>query len=208
MCYVGSSKDIYARIQRHFSEAEKGSANCFHKAIRVYGVNAFDLEILEECTEEVLLVRERFYIAFLNSASESGFNTCRFPTSNYAATVSDATRERLRIASTGRLRSYESIEKSRQAMLGRKFSPETLAKMSAAKKGKHRGPCSQEIKDKIGNANRGRKRTDETRRLIGSITASRTVSEATKLKMTESHKRRWEKIRLRNREKIGAPKKP
>lgn len=173
MCYVGSSKDIYARIQRHFGDAQGGSQNCFHKAIQVHGSNSFDWEILEECKINDLLTRERFYIALLDSASVSGFNTQRFPTANYQEKISEVTRERLRIASTGRVRSYESIEKSRQAMIGRKFSEETRKKMSAAATKRHRQKMSQETKNKIGDANRGRKRTDETKRLIGSITASR-----------------------------------
>lgn len=43
--------------------------------MRLYGIDAFEFDILEECPEEKLVEREEYYIALYNTA-EMGYNIC------------------------------------------------------------------------------------------------------------------------------------
>lgn len=101
--------------------------------------------------------------------------------------VSAETRQKQSIAQTGKKKpkwkkSPEAVEKTRQATLGRKHTPEARAKMSAAKKG-HK-------------YNLGLKRSPETCRKIGISKSKENLSEETLAKMrypkSDEHK---EKIR-------------
>ena len=121
MKYVGSSVNIRKRILGHISEVRKGSRKCFHKALRLHGIDAFRLMILELCPRELLLVIEERYIRELNTASAlGGFNTREKPTANYGREISEATRERMRLSATGRIMTQATREKKRVAMTGQK----------------------------------------------------------------------------------------
>lgn len=95
-------------------------------------------------------------------------------------------------------------EKIRQAMLGRKFSEETLSRMSESHKGNQH---SEESKLKMSSSHLGKQKSDEHRLNIRKANLGKTLSEdhkkkisdsrkgykcseETKQKMRESHKRR------------------
>lgn len=63
--------------------------------------------------------------------------------------ASEETKRKQRIASMGKTHSAESREKMRRAALGRTMSDEARAKMSAAKMGRRRDPKEYEMKMKI-----------------------------------------------------------
>lgn len=108
--YVGSSANIGRRFISHMHHARGNLGGKFYNALRKYGFEAFDFEVLEECEQGDLHERERFYIQFMDSVA-NGFNLAAFP------------------------------EKSR---FGVKATAETCAKVSAALRGKKRGPVSPE----------------------------------------------------------------
>lgn len=62
--YVGSSKNILERFAKH--KAPSIRARCseypLYKAFEKYGIESFSLIILEECSENILLEREQFFI--------------------------------------------------------------------------------------------------------------------------------------------------
>lgn len=49
--YIGKSKNVERRIIEHLNEAKAGSTFHFHKAIRCYGIDDFELTILEQLFE-------------------------------------------------------------------------------------------------------------------------------------------------------------
>ena len=63
-CYIGSSTHIYYRIRRHKSDLiRKVHANpILQNAYNKYGADSFVVSIIEECTEDRVLVREQYYI--------------------------------------------------------------------------------------------------------------------------------------------------
>lgn len=150
-CYVGSSKDIRGRKKSHLASSKKGGTSCFHNALRRFGPDAFDFEILEFCEEDVRFEREYLWIVFLNSASANGFNTFKKPCEIFTHSVPEATRlrmsarmignkygcgkvvtleERARISARnkgnknclGRVVTKEANEKRRLAMQGKKYA--------------------------------------------------------------------------------------
>ena len=160
MCYVGKSVNIRTRRWHHIDDARKGARTCFHRAIRKFGEDAFDFEILERCDREKLLEREQFYIALLGAATVAGFNTRQKGWANYGWQPDDSTRSRMSLAQKGRKHSHETIEKIRQASSRHRHSPETLAKIAAASTGRKKPPLSVKI---TAEKNRGKKRPIEAR---------------------------------------------
>ena len=69
--YIGQSIDIKTRWYKH-----KCAQDDFyiHKALRKYGINNFSFEILEECSQEELNKKEKYYIQFYNSLIPNGYN--------------------------------------------------------------------------------------------------------------------------------------
>lgn len=135
-CYVGSTVNLSIRLSAHMGHAARGSVTAFHRALREFGPDAFDFEILERCPREQLLEREEFYIALLNAASIHGFNTMSRALATYGRVVLPATRERQRIALLGRKRSPEVCRRIGEANRGRKLSPEQVEKMRKASTGR------------------------------------------------------------------------
>lgn len=75
--YIGQATNISLRIYQHihasFSENAKDYNYPLHKAIRKYGIDNFTLEILEECSEQLLNSRERYWVAFYDTY-KNGYN--------------------------------------------------------------------------------------------------------------------------------------
>lgn len=140
-CYVGQALDIHKRILRHLRECRNNPVCAIHRAIHGYGIDAFDIEVLEECEPQFLNDRERFYIVFLDSAGINGFNTKAHPSDYSRDTVSEATRQR-----------------HRASLIGRKKTDEHRAAMSASRIGMK---LSDLHKKRIGMASLGKKRTPE-----------------------------------------------
>lgn len=70
--YIGQTKySIQRRWKKHISDSydeKKSNKNSyFHSAIRKYGVNNFKIELVEECEDDFLNERERFWIFTLKS---------------------------------------------------------------------------------------------------------------------------------------------
>lgn len=138
-----------------------------HKAYWVQSLRQQQLkpliEILEVVEEAVWEDAERFWIAYLR------FLGCRL-TNQDSGGRNDKRRspETCRLISSrlkgrpGRKQPPEEIAKRRAARLGHKASPETRARISAAKKGKGH-PHTDESRKKISIANQGKRRSAESR---------------------------------------------
>ena len=76
--YIGQSRNINKRIKEHFYKANLESGQDYfsllHIAIRKYGEENFDVEILEECSTDSLDERERYYITLYNCITPNGYN--------------------------------------------------------------------------------------------------------------------------------------
>ena len=136
--YIGQTKmELYRRFGSHLREAKYGgSTSIIHNAIRKYGKDAFEIELLQECQSfEELDEAERRWIAELNTIAPNGYNIevggCR-----NRAPMSEATRAKLR-----QRRSPETIEKIRHAARNR--SPEWRRRLSESRK--HLKPTPKQL---------------------------------------------------------------
>lgn len=174
MCYVGSSVDIGTRIGQHLWDATgRNSTTLIHKAIREFGAESFDVELLRECKKEDLLKEEQFYIALLDGASVNGFNISSTPSSGWRGLkASDATLARRSASMRGKKRSPEFIAGAILRSTGKKHTEETKAKISATKK----AAVTPEIRERAASIWRGKKmpREDVERRAASATGGKRT----------------------------------
>ena len=141
MCYVVSSANIGRRIKRHLLDTKNGSDTAHHRAIREFGWESFDVELLEECDIGQLLQREEFYISLLGAASTRGFNTRSKPTKDgRGSRVSEATKERMSASHIGFRHSADTRAGMSAYWTGKTPSAETRKKLSAINKGKKPSP--------------------------------------------------------------------
>ena len=62
--YIGSSKNIPKRWKRHISNLKNNTHVNIHlqRSFNKYGINFFSLDIIENCSIELLLEKEQYYL--------------------------------------------------------------------------------------------------------------------------------------------------
>lgn len=185
--YVGQSKNIRGRWVDHVCDLKNSVASPrLQVAWDRYGAENFEFCVLETVGDIAKLSeREQFFIDSLG-AHKNGFNVC--PKVGVAGGYIPDAITRARIGFHSAHRSPETLEKMRLAKLGKKVGPrsaETKAKMSAAQ-AKPRGPMSPEHKAAISRALAGRPhswsragcpQTEETKEKIGAANRGKTHPE-------------------------------
>lgn len=79
-CYIGQSVNIERRWHEHKTRANKEwTGNHEHysilsRAIRKYGIQNFEIELIEECPAQELDKKEIYYISYFNSQVPFGYN--------------------------------------------------------------------------------------------------------------------------------------
>lgn len=159
-CYVGQAKNIHKRVLQHLREAKKESPCHFHRYMVAQGIEAFDLEVLEECHPSQLNERERFYIVLLDCAGMNGFNTKAFPSDYTRDTVSEATKQRRRMALVGRKKTDSHRMALSEARRGMRLSETHRKNISRAVRGQKRTP---EQIERARLTHVGKKRSPESR---------------------------------------------
>ena len=76
--YVGQSVNIIERWKQHgykaFNQNELAYNSAIHAAFRKYGLENFELKVLEECLVSELDERERYWIQELDCLTPKGYN--------------------------------------------------------------------------------------------------------------------------------------
>ena len=71
LVYIGqTTSSIYARFKQHYYDRNEN--NKFHNAIRELGIEHFKIELLEECSNEELDEREKYWISYYDSFYTTG----------------------------------------------------------------------------------------------------------------------------------------
>lgn len=78
-CYIGQAKNIYIRFNSHHIYDYLNPNNCcynskFYQALRKYGLDNFEISILELCEEKELDEKEKMYIEQFDSF-QNGYNS-------------------------------------------------------------------------------------------------------------------------------------
>lgn len=155
--YVGQSIDIKRRWVEHKCPSNIANDRTINKAYRKYGFDNFDYQVIEECSEEMLDEREKFWINKLHPVynmneggvgnkghhhSESTKKILSFKSKTQWENSTEEEKAK-RIANNlkgqpkGHKVSLETRDKLRLINLGKKHSEETKRKMSMSKKGKN-----------------------------------------------------------------------
>lgn len=77
MCYIGQAKDMRKRLNEHLKKGlgiDTPQGNKLYQAMLEDGIDSFTFELLEECSEEELNSKERYYIELYNSI-DYGYNS-------------------------------------------------------------------------------------------------------------------------------------
>lgn len=138
--YVGLSNDCFRRKREHFNLLNKKQHENPHlqNAWNLYGEDNFSFYILEECSNDLLDEKEKYYIAKYHSDNmEFGYNIESGGRSQIV--VAEETRKKLSAALKGRVFSDEHKERIGESLSGRKFSDESREKMRQAKIGRYNG---------------------------------------------------------------------
>lgn len=80
--YIGKSKDIQRRWEEHrkdpFRKNSSAYNTLFYRAIRKYGIESFQFEVIEECTEDDLNEKEKYWIkhynTYIRNPDSQGYN--------------------------------------------------------------------------------------------------------------------------------------
>ena len=172
--YIGQTiKTLQKRINGHISNGNRYNYK-FANAIKKYGADGFEWEIIEECkTIKQLNEREEYWIKELNSMdSRIGYNV-KYGGNNHILT--EETKRKIGDAKRGcnnhmfsKKTPLETKIKIANANRGRKHTDETKTKISNAKKGKLTGENHPLF---------GKHRTYETKRKISKATTGKKIGE-------------------------------
>lgn len=201
--YVGLTVgSLEKRIARHLVHGY----NLFQRALRKYGIQSFDISIIDTAnSKESLREKERYWISFHKCVAPSGYNLTGGGEGFWG--MSEESKEKLRLSRTGIKQSPEWIANRAKSWIGRKHSEESRQKMRLAKLGRKQSAehasngaisriglkRSEEAKANMSLVQRGRHCkpfSEEHKRNIGISGRGRKHTEESKLKMSTSHKLR------------------
>lgn len=156
--YIGQTiQDIKIRIRKHIRE----NRTHFELAVTKYGIDAFDLEIIDTATtKDELDEKEKYWIKHYNCMYPNGFNMCEGGSTNGGYKHTDEMRKLL---SEKKKAYYRNGGK--HPMKDKHHSEESKRKSSESKKGKYCGEnhpnwgkhWSEEHRRKLSEAHRGDK---------------------------------------------------
>lgn len=146
--YIGQTVNtLRHRWLKHLSEATNKSKYPIHNAIRKYGPDAFDVEILCECnSKEEMDEIEKFCIILFDTKTPNGYNLTDGGEGWCGVRHSEESRRKISNAGKGRECKPETREKLRRIHKGRIFSEQSKRKMSEAAKGNTKGHATKGMK--------------------------------------------------------------
>ena len=178
--YIGSSINLKERFAHHRGRLKRSEHKNQHlqSSWNKYGSDKFEFNTLIYCDESTLYFYEQLFIDKLDPE----YNICRFVRSKLGYVTPDDVKEKIAVAQRGKKRrphtKEESIAKSLR-QLGKKhsvpMSEETKEKLRQANLGKKQ---SQETIDKRAASNRGKVRTKEARERMSIAQKERRKREA------------------------------
>lgn len=152
--YIGKSINLSKRLSRHRRNVANGVTTKFYNAIRKYGWENFILGVIEECDENNIDEKEKFYIKKYKTLDE-GYNLTIGGDGGVTWNVPEDVRKKY----SERMKTFKHTEESKlkisKANKGRKWSEEAKKKLSQKLKGRKPPIISDEAKKKLSNAKKG-----------------------------------------------------
>ena len=165
--YVGSTSNFDKRWYSHKFRLKNNNhhSSKLQSSVNKYGIENFVFEILEECSKDLLIEREQYWIDSLNSYS-NGYNSTPKASNNGGLTE-------------------ETIIKLKKIHTGKKMSEEAKKKMSNSKKGRK---LSEETKEKLRKISTGKKMSEETKKKMSESKKGGAMLEKNKENLSKLYK--------------------
>ena len=190
--YFGiTSQPLKSRWNGHTHFARKGNPARLYRAIRKYGAAAMMVKTMAVGTRPYILDLEiKAIAAYQTQKPENGYNQYAGGQGSYNYPVSNETRAKLALASTGRKLSKETIERMRLNATGQKKPEGFGALMSAIQKGKKGRPWSEKMKESLPAKISASKHaiTESTREKMRVSAIGRPLSKEARAKVSEALK--------------------
>jgi len=200
--YVGqTTRGVARRLRGHGDAARTGSSLPFHRALRKYGQENFQFEVVEHCASlEDLNAAETRWIAELGAFGRGGYNCT---TGGEGFEMGVATRKRMSEARIGKPTSKAHKDALRVAMrgsgnpfYGKKHKPETVSRMKAKLSVLFSGEGnpffgrthSEATRKHLSAANRGRPMHENTRAGIQKANLGNQYTKGRKLSISHKEK--------------------
>lgn len=204
--YIGSTINFKKRWFIHRDKLNKKIHLSRHlqSAWDKYGESSFIFEVLEECNEEKLIVKEQYCLDYYKSYNhDKGYNVRKIAESNRGIIFSDEHRRKIGEAHRGRHHTEETRKKlsiaynsekhhmkgENNSFFGKHHSEETKIKISKKNSGINHPnfgkKCSEERRRKIGDAQKGKRLTEDTKRKISEAHKNKSLSLEHKKKISE-----------------------
>ena len=169
--YVGQTRNgVVRRFVEHRHVSRNGSRAVFHSAIRKYGIEGFEIVVVQTCNDNGCLNQaEKWWIRHLSSLLPNGYNQTD---GGWDGSPTEEVRRRISEKAKGRIISEETRKKISLAHTGMKRPPGTGEAISRGLKGKAR-PASTGEKNHFF----GREHSEESRAKIGAKTRERMTPE-------------------------------
>lgn len=146
-CYIGQSIDIERRWMEHRTPKNRDLNTPLYNDIRLYGIQNFKFEVLEECPAEKLNEMEQQYISKYKSTAL--YNRNDGGAGNYGHAVSEATRRALRYA--GRKQWERKSDEEKRNVISRQLCGPRIGH-----------EVSERTRNLLREANTGKKQTQAT----------------------------------------------
>ena len=140
-------------ITENSDDGYLGSGTYIKRAIKRYGTENFEREILEHCSFDTVLDRETYWIKKLNTKNPNGYNFTDGGIGSPGRVYSEETKRKIGAKSKGRIPSEETRLKMSIAHKGKKLSKESIQKRTESRKGL---TYSEESKRKISESQKKR----------------------------------------------------
>lgn len=143
--YIGQSNKIEKRINNYKKLKQCNRQIKLYNSFLKYGVELHVFEIIEECNEDMLNIRERYWQDYYDVLN-SGLNLRLTGTANRSGKLSNDVRQKISKANTGKKHSLEFKIKCSNRLKGKRMSQEAIDASIKSRLGKKR---SKEIINKI-----------------------------------------------------------
>lgn len=203
--YIGSSVDVETRMRKHRERLNRGDhhSSYLQNSWNIYGCAAFTfsvIETLEKRDKQKIIDTEQKWLDHYRSYDrEYGYNVCPKAHSRLGSPVSVETREKISKAFKGEKHHFYGKKLPKEHC--RKISQSNVGK-KAWNKGVKMSPLSEEHKQKMSAALKGREIPQKHREKISKTLMGHEVSEETRQKLREANL--GKKLTAETKEKIGA----
>ena len=168
--YIGVTKrTVNQRFAKHCNDAKRENF-AISRAINKHGKDNIKVNTLVLGSMDYLFELEKSAIKSFNTRSPNGYNLTDGGEGSVGRVLSEESRNKISKSLKGHAVRPSTLEKMRLASTGRKHSPESIQKMLGQRAGI---PRSEEVKAKISAKNKGKVMSLEQRKFLSDLAKSK-----------------------------------